>query len=120
MVEDDKRLSPRVIESRIQKWAKNRSSYPHLILKAFLNAYLMIIEYNEKGVYRAKMEAHFNNLTNSEPSNNSRFISVFRQMCSASSRAYGDIFIYDRAHESVFLNNQYKDLILSLKDSFLE
>ena len=49
-----------------------------------------------------------------------KYTSIIRQMCSSSSRAYGDIFINDRNRQLVYLNDKYKDLIHNLKEDFLD
>ena len=113
--EPSKHLSPATIRNRIYKWARNTNSFPHLMVKAYLNTSLNM---QEDFAYRAKMQAHFENSTQNFDGGR-RFISLFRQMCSDSSRAYGNIFIYDSARENVYLNEAYKDLIIELQDQFL-
>ena len=113
--EQSNHLSEDVIRNRIYKWARNEKGYPHLMVKAFFKASLFP---DEVRAWRSKMQVCFDDLTSSEPSD-SRFITTFRQMCSDSSRAYGNVFIYDNARELVYLNEKYKDLIIELREQFL-
>ena len=109
-------LTEETIRSRIQKWAQNIHSFPHIMIKSYIKA---TQDMYEPCAYRAKMKGHFDNMV--EPSNTiDKFVSIFRQMCSSSSRAYGDIFINDRNHQQVYLNEKYKDLICELRDEFLK
>lgn len=108
-------LSEETIRNRIYKWARNEKGHPHLMVKAFFKASMFS---DEMYAWRSKMQVCFEDLTSSEPSAN-RFITIFRQMCSDSSRAYGNVFVYDNAKEIVILNEKYKDLLIELKEQFL-
>ena len=112
---DDKKLSDETIRGRIHKWARTPASYPHIMVKSYINA-TFSFEFDKAP--RAKMQAHFCNHIGRYDER--LFISLFRQMCSASSRAYGDVFIYDKATQDVYLNEKYRELIVELKDQFLE
>ena len=113
--QEENRLPDEVVSSRIKKWARDINSYPHIMIQAYINASLIL---EEDHAWRKKMEIYFNDKVGNENVTISRFISVFRQMCSSSSRAYGDVFIYDRYTDNVYLNEKYKELIISLKDQF--
>ena len=112
---EEKKLSEEVVVSRIKKWAGDKNSYPRIMIQAYINASQIL---NEDFAWRVKMELYF--MSRTGDSNNNRFLNIFRQMSSASSRAYGDIFIKDRNKDNVYLNEKYKELVYSLKDQFLE
>ena len=111
---DKKVLAEEVIRSRIIKWADAINSYPHIMIKSYLES--ASIQGSLKA-YRSKVQGRFCDLTNSDPD---KFYSIFRQMCSDSSRAYGDIFINDRVRQEIYLNEKYECYILNLKETFLK
>ena len=110
-----KTLNEETIINRIYKWSRDEKGFPHLMVRAFFEA-----NSGADFAWRGKMEVRFNELTNTDlKKNTSRFLLLFRQMCSDSGRAYGNVFVYDKAREYVYLNEKYKDLILNLKHWFV-
>lgn len=107
-------LSEETIKNRIYKWAKNEKGYPHLMVKAY---FMSEINSDNGEVFRLTMQNYFGKLIEGE-NREEKFLSVFRQMCSDSSRAYGNLFIYSSARETVKLNEKYKELLYSLRDKF--
>ena len=93
---EKKYLSEETIRSRIHKWAHSIDSYPHLMIKSFVMASCSL---TEECAYRAKLEGHFKNLANTN--DDRKFYSIFRQMCSDSYRAYGDVFVNNRNNQSL-------------------
>ena len=110
-----KRLSKDKICSRIRRWAERKYSYPHMMLAAYFEAKKMC---PGDGVILPKMEGHFNQFAELSYGDG-KFGAILRQMCSSAERAYGNVFVYDRRRGEVHLNEEYKDLVLSLKDKFL-
>lgn len=116
--EGSSRLSQKTIESRILSWAAKPKSYPHMMVKAFLTA---SFNHGTETPYRDKICAFFTDYAGLSSSfKDPTFMSVFRQMCSNASRAYGDVFLYNRRERLVSLNPVYRDLILSLRDKFMD
>ena len=111
---DANHLSEEVIKNRIYKWAKNERGYPHLMVKAY---FMSESDDNNGQVFRLTMQNYFGKLIDCD-NREEKFLSVFRQMCSDSSRAYGNLFIYNSAREIVYLNDKYKDLLYSLRNKF--
>lgn len=107
-------LSEETINNRIYKWAKNDRGYPHLMVKAY---FMSENESNSGEVFRLTMQNYFGKLIECD-NREEKFLSVFRQMCSDSSRAYGNIFIYNAARETVVLNEKYRDLLYNLRNKF--
>lgn len=114
----DKRLSEKVVISRIHKWSYNSKGLPHKMLKAFLQvSENMNLGHLEEGVDRFKMSGYFMNYAKCDYP---KFESIFRQMCSNAPRAYGDVFEYTRGSHEVYLNKKYIEVIRSLIDAFKE
>ena len=114
--EDSNRLPKETICSRIRRWADRKYSYPHMMLAAYFEAERTC---PEGMVLMLKVQGHFNALAGFPDDDDAKFMSIFRQMCSASTRAYGNVFVYDRRDRTIHLNEEYQDIILGLKDKFL-
>ena len=114
MITGDDELSSEVIVGRIRKWFNNPNGYPYKMLKAFLTVSHHMNRYIEEPVDRFKMSGYFKAFANCDES---KFESILRQMCSASKRAYGDVFKYDRTTRQVSLNEKYVEVVRSL-DNF--
>lgn len=113
-----KRLPLEIVVHRIQKWSINPKGMPFKMLKAFLTV-SDITNYGNiyEGVDRIKVAGYFMEFANCD---HQKFESIFRQMCSAAPRAYGDVFEYERAHGLVYLNKKYSYVVETLKNNFLE
>lgn len=110
-----KTLDEQTIVNRIYRWSREEKGFPHLMVRAFFESACC-----EGYAFRSKMQAKFEKITNTGPNEHvKRFLLLFRQMCSDSGRAYGNVFVYDKAREIVYLNEKYKSLILELESNFL-
>ncbi len=105
------KLSDDVVKGRIRKWFNNKDGQPYKMLKAFLIVSHNMNDKIEEPVDRFKMSGYFKSFLNCDEN---KFDSIFRQMCSNSKRAYGDVFIYNRPTRTVSLNKKYIDLIQEL------
>ena len=112
----DDLLSDDVISGRIRKWFNNPNGYPYKMLKAFLTVSHNMNRRLDEPVDRFKMSGYFQSFANCDEA---KFEAILRQMCSASKRAYGDVFKYERTTREVRLNEKYINLIESL-DNFGE
>ena len=111
----ENRLSDDAINSRIFGWSRKKELKAHKMI----NAYFRVLDINnEESVDKLEMKEQYDILTNGE--GKSDFDNVFRQMCSSSRRAYGDVFIFDRKDQKISLNEKYKDRILKFKEYFLK
>ena len=115
--EENKRLPPETIRSRIHRWVERKHSYPHIMIKAYFQTYNMFER--DGWVPSFKMAGWFNHYADLPDGDMDKFLSVLRQMCSSSSRAYGNVFVYDRHKREVNLNEEYKNLIIDLGPRFL-
>lgn len=106
-------LSEEVIVGRIHKWFKNPNGYPYKMLKAFLTVSHHMNRDIDEPVDRFKMAGYFEAFANCDET---KFESILRQMCSASKRAYGDVFRYERSTRQVSLNKKYIEVVRSLVD----
>ena len=110
----ENRLSDDAIKSRIFGWSRNKELKAHKMIKAFFKVAGI---FDGKFADKIKMRYTYNELTGQY--DESDFLNVFRQMCSNSSRAYGDIFVNDRVNNRVTLNEKYREQILELRNDFL-
>ena len=110
----ENRLSDDAINSRIFGWSRKKELKAHKMIKAFFKVSDI---FDGKLADKIKMQYTYNELTGQY--DESDFLNVFRQMCSNSSRAYGDIFVNDRVNNRVILNEKYREQILELRNDFL-
>ena len=104
-------LSSETITGRIRKWFHNKDGHPYKMLKAFLMVSHDMNRSIDEPVDRCKMSNNFKDLVGCDEA---KFESIFRQMCSDSKRAYGNVFKYNRNTREVSLNRKYIDVITSL------
>ena len=118
-IESKRKLTSETIKSRIEKWAKNKDSLPHHMLKAYFEAKRYMPD-GVDGVYKEKMMGRFNILANipHSPDYDYKYKSLLTQMCSDAIRAYGNVFINNRQAMTVKLNPEYEELLLSLQNEF--
>lgn len=101
--------------NRLERWSERKFGVNYNIMKSFVVVYK---DHPEHLVSRKRMEEVFNEL---EPENVnhhaiSRFILNFRMMCSASPKAYGAFFNYNKNNDVVTPNENIKTKILELFD----
>ena len=108
---NDDTLSEEVVSGRIRKWFHHPEGHPYKMLKAFLTVSHHMNKSIEEPVDRFKMSGYFKAFADCDES---KFESIFRQMCSGSKRAYGDVFLYNRKTREVSLNKKYIDLVSAL------
>lgn len=110
---EDDSLSDEVVSGRIRKWFNHPDGLPYKMLKAFLTVSHNMNRSLEEPVDRFKMSGYFKVYANCDED---KFDSIFRQMCSASKRAYGNVFKYNRNTREVTLSKEYINLVSSLDD----
>ena len=111
---DEDFLTSETIIGRIRKWFHNPDGHPYKMLKAFLMVSHDMNRSIDEPVDRFKMSNNFKELANCDES---KFESIFRQMCSDSKRAYGNVFKYNRNTREVTLNRKFINVISSLDNS---
>ena len=105
------------LESRINKWARNKSGVYYFILRSYFLA--CHGKSNDVGAEIDEMEYIFNRFVPDRGSTISRFRMNFRLLCSDAPRAYGKLFDYNKDTKMVRVAEKYVSLVYSLKDEFL-
>lgn len=100
-----------IIEKRIKKWAESKKSVNYYIIKSYF-----LSEAKHPG-YALKYEME--NMFNEASFVGFMFLGNFRGLCSESQYSRAQVFNYDKTTQQVTLCDKVKELVLSLKDDFL-
>ena len=109
----------RELERRIKRWAERKDGTYYLIIKS----YFIVENKNKDNIVKAnEMEEVFNTLDNRPQLDSivSRFLLNFRLLCSDAPKAYGKLFDYNKDTKEVKISDNYKELLISLKNEFLK
>jgi len=114
------KIDNEIVQSRIQRWARNKTSIPYKLLQIYFECY----DKNEKHIVKRSQMEQLYDERYGNPSDDEKvmkpFILNFRLMCSDSSRAYGSIFRYNNLNgeDEVTLSPINAELIVSLRAEF--